>query len=306
MQKWISSMGNCIGKNGFRKTDEFKEREETKAKETAKPFDPIKNAAQATKKKEITETSKSIVNDQSQHSDVGSSSDSRTIEDIPANFERIGGNTDLANAKVILLGETHVLQHYKDVVKFINNCAADGDIILAEGWEAGDEVNRVNFAHGCAARLGVLDKDYKITEKDMFLTKNVDVYGCDDIEANKQQHINAAKRNAARKRMQNDPYAAINTELHNELDMAFALYNYNSQYRDDKMQDTINKMRNKFPDKRFFVYVGKNHALNLLEKIKNQEYIAISPTYDPTEEDKKNHGIKLKEKAERYKRDRRE
>lgn len=306
-------MGNSIGKGRFIENGESKKIEKIKGKETVNAFDPVKNAAQADKKKRIIETSKPAVNDQFQHSDVGSSSDSSKIRDIPAKFEYIGGNTDLANAKVILLGEAHVLQHYKDIVDFINTHAADSDLVLGEGLDTNVKMDGMDFAWASAVRLGVVGKDLKmkfktiedfkairmqLLEKEGILfTKNLDVCGCDDISANKQQHKVIAKKEEILRDMRLAKEVKKEDELYEEFNKLERLYRALSAKREEKMIETINEMRKDFSDKRIFIIVGKNHALNLLGKIKNQEYIALSPNYIPSEGEEEAFDMRLRDKS---------
>jgi hypothetical protein len=110
--------------------------------------------------------------DKAQIRDVTSSSDVNKISDIPENFKLIGGNTDLANAKVILLGEAHLPQHRKDILNFINTHAKDGDIVLIESVKAYEPITKVKFTEFTQNTIG----------KDNYpeLTKNIEIYGWDD------------------------------------------------------------------------------------------------------------------------------
>lgn len=113
--------------------------------------------------------------DKAQTRDVASSSDVNKIGDIPENFKLIGGNTDLANAKVILLGEAHIPQHRKDILNFINTHAKDGDIVLIEGVQAYEPITKVQFTEFTQNTIG--KDDYPE------LTKNIKIYGWDDEKA---------------------------------------------------------------------------------------------------------------------------
>jgi hypothetical protein len=154
---------------------------------------------EAAKKTEETEAKPS--QDQPQKSDVGSSSDSSKIVEIPANFRHIGGNTELAKAQVILLGEYHIPQHNKDIVDFINAHAKDGDIVLVEGVQAGTKLGKREYMVKKALTLvdltefEVKQESKQLKLKDVFqegakrgiiipFLKNVKIYGWDDIEAN--------------------------------------------------------------------------------------------------------------------------
>ncbi len=282
---------------------------------------PVQNLA-LSPKKEGTKTLEHAVKEKAQHSDVGSSSDSCRAVDIPANFEYIGGNTELAKAKVILLGEAHISQHHKDIVNFINTHAEDGDIVLVEGEEAHNKMGQARYALENAVSLGVLDqadvgkelKEGKLKaayikwlaeEKITFFSKNVDIYGWDDMEANNRQHIVRLELDEISKKVkefqefQGPQNAKIVIQtLKDKLDLRESRDKLN-KLREEKMIETINEMRKNFPNKRIFTIAGKDHVLTTLDKVKGQEYIALTPKYDPTEKEAEDYITRIKEEAKK-------
>jgi hypothetical protein len=179
--------------------------------------------------------------DKAQQRDVASSSDVNKIGDIPENFKLIGGNTDLANAKVIVLGEAHLPQHRKDILNFINTHAKDGDIVLIESVKAYEPITKVKFTELIQNVLG--KDDYPE------LTKNISIHGYDDEEAFEAGKLLIAKDFINVRRLcrmfLNRKENSIEKELFN--------------IRDKKMLEVINNMRNECHDKKIFVIAGKMH-----------------------------------------------
>lgn len=249
------------------------------ASDKSKSLDMAKAAAN---RAEVTKAKSS--QDKAQQSDVGSSSDSGKSGEIPANFKYIGGNTDLANAKVILLGEYHISQHHQNNVDFINTHAKHGDIVLIEGLQAYEEMNQFQYAMEKAIGVGTLDRketdqaeyeqrlleswmawrrDGKIKE----FTKKVTIYGWDIEEAYNESYSKLS-------------YMSVNKrEDLNSKDRESLLK------REQSMIETINKMRNDFPDKKVFVISGENHVFHSLGKLEGQKHIALNQKYQPTEKD---------------------
>lgn len=241
-----------------------------------------------------------------QQRDVGSSSEAGKMVAIPENFKRLGGNTDLAEAKVILLGEAHISQHNKDIVDFINAHAKDGDIVLVEGEQTGKELDRVEFALRNAFTLGDLAEDQweqaRMKPQDELqnsfsrwcaqgvvrpFTKDVKIYGWDEKSIQKELLLLRGKYDElSEKKLQEKEGALLYPiemipitekirELHRE--------------RDEYMLRTINNMRKKFPNKRIFTIAGRDHVLRPLKKIKDMSYIAIMPKYELTEKDREDY-----------------
>lgn len=249
------------------------------ASDKSKSLDMAKAAAN---RAEVTKAKSS--QDKAQQSDRGSSSDSGKSGEIPANFTYIGGNTDLANAKVILLGEYHISQHHQNNVDFINTHAKNGDIVLIEGLSACEEMNQFRYAMEKALDVGNLDsKEVKRVEsegrhKEAWMawrrdgkikefTKKVTIYGWDIEEAYNEGYKRLSYLNVSER------------EDLNPEDRELLLK------RDQSMIETIHKMRNDFPDKKVFVLSGEDHVLHSLKKLEGQEYIALIPKYQPTEKD---------------------
>lgn len=114
--------------------------------------------------------------DKAQQSEVGSSSDSSRIVDIPENFKQIGGNTELAKAQVILLGEAHIPQHHRNISDFIHSHAKDGDIVLVEGVQAGEEKDKNRYVVE-EARIYAKRLEYGREINIKFFDKNIKFYG---------------------------------------------------------------------------------------------------------------------------------
>ena len=72
-------------------------------------------------------------------------------------------------------------------------------------------------------------------------------------------------------------------------------YNNLACKRDEKMLETINTMRSKFPDKTLFIVAGKNHITNpmIQEKLVNQPHIALVPKHEFTKKDVKDYSRRL-------------
>jgi hypothetical protein len=273
-----------IGKRGFGKMFNAQSqgdagKKKQVASDTPKPLDTAKAAAN---RAEVT-TAKSS-QDKAQQSDVGSSSDAGKSREISANFKYIGGNTDLANAKVILLGEYHISQHHQNNVDFINTHAENGDIVLIEGLQAYKEMNQFLYTMEKAIYLGNLDRKetyqaeseqrlletwmaWRRDDKIKEFTKKVTIYGWDNEEAYNEADRRLSYMNVSKR------------EDLNPEDRELLLK------REQSMIETINKMRNDFPDKKVFVIAGENHVFHSLEKLEGQEYIALNQKYQPTEKD---------------------
>ncbi len=104
-----------------RKTD--KNQEVKSPSDDKQVFDVLRSKVNAQAIKKTEEATAKPSQDKSRQRDVASSSEVNKIGDILANFKLIGGNTDLANAKVILLGECHIPQHDEVIINFINTHA---------------------------------------------------------------------------------------------------------------------------------------------------------------------------------------
>jgi uncharacterized iron-regulated protein len=256
-----------------------------------KSLDMAKNAA---KQAEVTEAKPS--RDKDQQSDIGSSSYANNNAEIPENFKHIGGHTELAKVKVILLGEYHISQHNKDIVDFIDAHAEDGDIVLVEGWQAGKEMSQYMYAQLKALRVGDLTVDEKARaekenrQKEAFwewtvqgvvkpFKKDVKIYGWDDLEANDEtlSVVKKMEELAIKFLIPENVKLWKGKQLDQELDELSAT-------REERMLETINQMRNEFPDKKVFVIAGKSHFTeseiitpHILEK---QPYIALTPKYE--------------------------
>lgn len=221
---------------------------------------------------------------------------------IPENFKLLAGKTDLEEAKLILLGESHVSQHNKDIVGFINAHAKDGDIVLVEGEQAGKKLDRPTYALGMALTLGELPKDqlelammkpqderlksfHRWCEQGVVrpFTKDVQIYGCDNTKA-RDEVLSLAKRERELVEKLSQEKERASWYQTAEVKILSEFFRLNDE-RDEYILKTINGMRNKFPDKRIFTILGKGHVANLLENLKYQPCIALGPKYDPTEKD---------------------
>ena len=224
------------------------------------------------------------------------------IGDIPENFKLIDGNEDLINAKVILLGECHIPQHNEVIVKFINTHVQDGDIVLVEGIQAGRKLSPTQYALEQAFNLETVNRDQilqaikenklnkeyvnKLIEEGMVipLKKGIKIYGWDNIEmCEKQQRIYQMRKGWLSENFLKTQSIEIR-EVEKEL---FEVKNV----RNESMLTTINKMRTDFPNKKLFIIAGKAHCKDpiILENLKKQSYIALTPKYKITKEDKENY-----------------
>lgn len=218
--------------------------------------------------REVIKTLEHAVKDKAQHSDMGSSYDSSKNVDIPANFERIGGSTDLANADIILLGHVHTPRYHQAIIEFINGYAKKGDIFLVEGVQAGQKVKKRIYEE-LAKRV------FKV---DIPLIKGIKIYGCDDMVTYREQ-LNLVG---------SSEYETMRDKL-NEI-------------RNNKILEAINENRNNSSDKRIFVTTGINHFTEsrIQENLGSQRYIALIPKYKLTEKDREAstfsyalHGVRL-------------
>ncbi len=243
--------------------------------------------------------------DKTQQSDVGNSSDLGGIVDVPENFKHLGGNTELAKAKIILLGEAHIRQHNEDIVDFINTHAKSGDIVLVEGTQAGKKENKSIEELGKALDFGLLtndeisqaikEKGHKSAYREWVNTgkikpfmKDIEIYGWDDIDAyNFQSEIRRFLLNKEFPNQKDDK--SLEEKSLRELQKL-------DDIRNKKMLDTINNMRISFPNNKIFVVAGLEHVIENIkgEKLKNQSYTAITPTYEVTEKDIENYEKNIK------------
>ncbi len=194
--------------------------------------------------------------DKAQTRDVTSSSDVNKISDIPENFKLIGGNTDLANAKVILLGEAHLPQHRKDILNFINTHAKDGDIVLIESVKAYEPITKAKFTELIQNVLG--KDDYPE------LTKNIEIYGWDDEKAFKAGlTLNAmdfiSVKRLCRMFIDRKENPIEKEKIYEQMDRHKKELSKLFNMRNEKMLEVINNMRNECHDRKIFVIAGKMH-----------------------------------------------
>ena len=232
----------------------------------SRPFNVVKEAAKQTK-----ETEAKSSQERTQKSDVGSSSGLSKVVDIPAGFGHIGGNTDLANAKVILLGEFHTHRHCQEILKFIKTHANDGDIVLVEGWRAKSPMPYSRY------KISMPDLDSE--DKPPKLTQHIKMYGWDDMKALNATVVEIKKsfKNLEkickiylkRKNIEGineKNIKEINSKLSeeknkyytNSIESSKTVFELHAK-RDEKMLKTIKEMRNKSPDSKIFVVAGKWH-----------------------------------------------
>lgn len=219
--------------------------------------------------------------DRPQKSDVGSSSDLSKNVEIPANFEHIGGNTKLAKAQIILLGEAHIPQHHKDIVDFINAYAKDGDIVLVEGVQAGQELDKDQYADMEQRRRGGEPRSF---------TNDVKIYGWDDIESQHEEVEIRQMLNKIDKLKVKGEDLSRKQAIQSRLQVQYQeIFPKTLEKRNETMLETINNKRNGFSNKRLFIIAGENHFTEsrVQEKLKGQLYIVLRANYKPTEEDLK-------------------
>jgi hypothetical protein len=247
-----------------------------------------------------------------QQRDGGSSSEASKMVAIPEKFKWVGGNADLEEAQVILFAEAHLSQHNNDIVDCINAHAKDGDIVLVEGVQAGQELEKIEYAVNKANTLGDLTDDQwkqaTMKQQDEFhfeirkwceqgvirpFTKDVKIYGWDNMEALDEMFSSKGKYTELSKKSLQEKGRKLLYQI--EMDKTWKEYFKSDHERDESMLKTINEMRNKFPDKRIFTIAGvdhvqnshvqNSHVQNSLEKVKDQPYIALSPKYELTEKE---------------------
>lgn len=205
-------------------------------------------------------------------------------KNITPGFEHIGDTkTKLKDAKVILLGENHILRHQNDIVNFINTHADKNDIVLVEGLLANKEQNGNSFLNAKATKIGV--KNAEAVKINLFKDTSRVVYGCDNVIANKEQHKISARKREICKLLKDVKDVKESKKLNEEFYELNATYSIYMQERDQTMKKTIDTMVTKNPNQRIFIIVGENHARNLSDKIVDQKYIALSPTYKITQEE---------------------
>lgn len=272
------------GKGGLEKEFFDKKESSEESSKSPKSFDMVKEAAKKSKVE--------LPPDKAQHTDIGSSSDSSKNIDILEKFKHIGGNTDLANAKVILLGEAHIPRHYNDIVDFMNTHAKDGDLVLVESCQAGDDkINKYLYALNRALWYEHLTddeekqanqhgKEHYIEKFRQWVTegkfkpfkKAVEVYGWDNVEVLKETHRN------------NDKYVGIK-----EIEALPQEEQEALMKRDRSMLETIGRMRNEFPGQRLFVIAGFLHftesRIITPQNLEKQDYIALMPKQDMSQEE---------------------
>jgi hypothetical protein len=231
--------------------------------------------------------------------EVGSSSDLSEKIALPANFIEIGGNTELAKAQVILLGEL-IASHYKDIVSFINAHAKKGDIVLVESKEAGKEESRFKEAIGKDVESGVLSSDcanailsdkeskkeyFKSKGKDLLFREDLKLYGWDDMNAwgeNRKLLVNIMKIPSNEEGNQFSELRAKFLDRLPDID----------DKRVRKMLETIENMRNRFSDKKLFVVASESILFNTIqrEELGKQPYIALMTKKEATKEEKEEYG----------------
>ena len=278
----------------------------------------------AAKSKRVIETSSDVKvkhenNDLSQEGgkivDVGSSSDSSKSIEIPANFEHAGGNTDLANAQIILLGEYHITQHREDIVNFINAHAKEGDIVLDEGIQSGEKHKLqkemenqlegtiekwISLGHITTDRVADIMEEGKkkiysvLVDKNMLppFREDIEKYGWDDMDAYNREGQTLLTIGKILSYPEDSRLAELRKNL---FEIAADL----SIRRDEKMLETINKMKAAFPNKAIFVIAGERHTESSVvqENLERYPYIVLKPNYKPTEEDIKNNERAFSESA---------
>ncbi len=90
-------------------------------------------------------------------------SDHRKGSSISDTFEQVGGNTELADARIVFLGNRHTNEvHSVQNAQLIDSIAEDGDIVLVEEIQANQEIKK---------------KEYEYTK---LISKEVRVFGWDD------------------------------------------------------------------------------------------------------------------------------
>jgi len=205
--------------------------------------------------------------DKAQQSDVESSSDASKNIEIPANFEHIGGHTDLARAQIIFLGEIHVAQYHKALIfDFVNAHINDGDIILVEGVQAGEELDRFEYVHNDT--IHTLSKEHRI-------------YGWDDVKLQTKQFEILSKFFQLRDIFSETQAKDVPIEIE-------ILRNYCDKLtvqRHEKMLETINKITTFFPDNRIFVIADKYHFANSMiqEGMEDRLYTILSTKLEEPE-----------------------
>lgn len=207
------------------------------------------------------------------------------------NFEQIDGKTEILDAKVICLGENHADDtHHRHIIQLINSTAKDGDLLLVEGLEAGQEVEKESWQHQRANSLASLfdnqEEAISFLESLPSLSKNVRVIGWDNIavhnnpetDPKKEMQIHADITQA----QQTGNWEKLVT-LENQRELLYKKMLSDLTKRNKSLVDTIDIMRSNFQDKRIFVIGGGDHFTKdptLIEKLEKQPYIALQPIYE--------------------------
>jgi len=231
-----------------------------------------RQALASSSRREATEELERAGTDRVQQGDAGSSSD-----EIPADFQRIGGNTKLGEAQVILLGEAHILQHSRNIVDFINTTyAKKGGIVLVEGVEANEQIDNRACARALAKSVGGISKDLR-------LKNNFVIWGWDNMKVHEAQ----SRALESHKKCLNED--RIDFEMAEKWQKIICGL---LEKREGKMLETINNVRDKFPNTRLFIITGYDHITEtLMQAIKNQPYIALRPRYKPSQKEMEDGSI---------------
>ncbi len=145
-----------------------------------------------------------------------------------------------------------------------------------------------------AIKENKLNKEYvnKLIEEGMVrpLKKGIKLYGWDNIEmCERQQEIYQMRKG----RLSENSLQTQSIEICKGDKESFEVRNAKNvnNVRNESMLTTINKMSTDFPDKKLFIIAGEAHCRNpiVLENLKEQSYIALTPEYEITEEDIKDH-----------------
>jgi len=187
-------------------------------------------------------------------------------------IEELGSNATITDAKIIFLGEQHKIdtQH---ITYFLEHTVRDGDIILLEGYESKQAIEKEN-------------DEYLKTVKKEFMA-----FGWDDMSLHDKIKDKLEKRKSL---IEKSNRAGLSEKLKNGLfrqgvavakeALAIAIGE-----RNRSLVATVNYIREIYPEKRIFVIAGKRHFTHdskLGKSVKEYpSYIALMTPTETQQED---------------------
>jgi hypothetical protein len=166
----------------------------------------------------------------------------------------VDGNSSVEQAQIILLGEQHYTSNYLSNQAFINKFGNDGDIVLIETLESGEETQKTD------------------TYFTNFITKNVNVFGWDDENLFEIGRKHALAQIIARARQDKQ------SEMTASVGVSQQVYG-----RNQKLIETVGTFINS-TTKKIWVLGGYAHFTKnpqLLKLLKSHQFISLIPEKSP-------------------------